>query len=101
MGAMFVSRTGGRGERGARAVVCVARRRGVCERSEKAKRRGATSDVNFVSNGRRPAGHLDGARGWMPAIWRPNVSRVPPMMDVEVRGDGGRVEQGDEAEEGP
>ena len=37
----------------------------------------------------------------MPAIWRPNVSRVLPDEDVEVRGDGGRVEQGDEAEEGP
>ena len=30
------------------------------------------------------AGHLDGARGWMPSIWRPNVSRVLPDEDVEV-----------------
>ena len=62
---------------------------GLCARRvvggvNRAKRRGATSDVNFVSNERRPAGHLDGARGWMPAIWRPNVSRVLPDVDVEV-----------------
>ena len=37
----------------------------------------------------------------MPAIWRPNVGRVLPDVDVEVWGNGGRVEQGDEAEEGP
>ena len=30
------------------------------------------------------AGHLDGARGWMPSIWRPNVGRVLPDEDVEV-----------------
>ena len=29
-------------------------------------------------------GHLDGARGWMPAIWRPNVSGALPDVDVEV-----------------
>jgi len=27
---------------------------------------------------------LDGARGWMPAIWRPNVGRVLPDVDVDV-----------------
>ena len=27
---------------------------------------------------------LGGARGWMPAIWRPNVGRVLPDVDVEV-----------------
>ena len=35
-------------------------------------------------NTRTTAGHLDGALGWMPAIWRPNVSRVLPDVDVEV-----------------
>ena len=40
--------------------------------------------VMLVSNGRRPAGHLDGAREWMPAIWRPNVGRVLPDEDVDV-----------------
>ena len=39
---------------------------------------------SLFPNGRRPGGHLDGARGWMPAIWRPNVSRVLPDVDVEV-----------------
>ena len=27
---------------------------------------------------------MDGARGWMPAIWRPNVGRVLLDVDVEV-----------------
>ena len=27
---------------------------------------------------------MDGARGWMPAIWRPNVSGPLPDVDVEV-----------------
>ena len=27
---------------------------------------------------------MDWARGWMPAIWRPNVGRVLPDVDVEV-----------------
>ena len=27
---------------------------------------------------------MDEARGWMPAIWRPNVGRVLPDVDVEV-----------------
>ena len=36
------------------------------------------------NNTRTTAGHLDGALGRMPAIWRPNVSEVLPDEDVEV-----------------
>ena len=43
---------------------------------------------------------MDGARGWMPAIWRPNV-RVSLDEDVEDAVTERRVDEGDEAEEGP
>ena len=37
----------------------------------------------------------------MPAIWRPGVGQVLPDEDVEVGGDGARVEQGDEVGRAP
>ena len=79
MGAMFRVSDGRRGRAGARWFVW--RRRGVREpkRKDAVPRRMST----LFPNERRPAGHLDGARGWMPAIWRPNV-RVSLDEDVDV-----------------